>query len=178
MSNTHLRLVHRANTTAIADEARVKPDLCNIQLPSKYGDRTALQVVLVPISDVSYHQFIRVLDEKLPCLIIETRPYPEFLYIFASMKLARAEFDHRGIEYKKITLQCVDPGEPMWKQLGTLKTTLSAHLQKHINSPVFILSSTNYTLDKMSKWLKSFISREVADARFDEIGDAPRRESF
>ena len=171
MTNSHLRLVHSATPSKRVDKECKKQDITDAQQLSLFDDFDGIRIIFVPVSEVSHYRFIRALEEKTPYLLVDTRPYPEFLYIFASHERALAEFGRRGIEYNQVPLQCLEPGEPLWEQLDSLKSILTLHLQRNTDAPIFVLSSTNYTLDKISRWLKGYISQEVADARFEAIGE-------
>ena len=171
MKNRHLRLVHSAASVKKgAGKSELKQEIIAQQL-GLFDDFNGIKITFVPVADVSYHSFIRALDEKSPCLIVDSRPSPEFFSIFVSHKYAFAEFNRREIEYRRIIIQDRERLESHWEQLGLFKSVLASHLERKINSPIFILSSTNYTLDKMTMWLKNYILREIADARFEEIGE-------
>ena len=169
MSNSHLRLVSGAIPSKGADEGHKEWGIANAQQLDMFDEFNGVRVAFVPVANVSYHCFIRALDEKSPYLIVDTRPAPEFFSIFISSKRAFEEFSHRKIEYCRVPLQDHEPGEILWRQIDSLNSILTSHIQKNTTASIFVLSSTNFTLGKMSKWLKGYISKEVSDARFEEI---------
>lgn len=169
MAKPSIRLVYSDTSIKKSKDNELSWDLENAKQLSLFEDFDKLEVIFLPIAEITSHTFMKALEERSPRLVLDTRDFPDFFSVFISTTMALEEFHRRGIEYSRISIVSGQVTNNTWEKLGHLKSLLVSHLNQNTNAPIFILTSTLHNLQKISGRLKGYISQEVSEAKFEEI---------
>jgi len=169
MADRRLRLVYSSTSPEVGKEQRSEWGLENAKQLSLFEDLESIQILLIPVADVSSHSFRKTLEVRSPKLIIDTRSFPDFFSIFTSVDGAMREFRNRGIEYCRIPLSPSAPDLGEWSHLKLFTSQLGSYFSRHTGAPVVVLSSTRKNSSKLVAKLEGYLSQEVAKSRFEEL---------
>lgn len=169
MAKRTLRLIYSAAPSDMAEKGRETWGLENAQQLSLFDEVGRIPILFIPIADVSPRHFIRALDEKEPYLVIDTRAFPDFLSVFPSVGMALEEFNRRGIKYDRIPLNIDENEYSRWSKNDHIKNVFLMYLDKKTTAPIFVISSTKKSIEKISTQIKEYINQEISEAKIQEI---------
>lgn len=167
MSNPKLKLVYNAATPSVSQTERAGWGDYAAQ-PGLFDNFNRVRMVPIIVSEFNLNSFRRVLKEVSPGLILDTRKYPEFYAVYASLDDAIKAFGVQGAKYVHAHLSVLNEEKPLWPQLAVFKKEVDAYLQRPTNAPIVLLSATDYSMAKLLDRVGGFISQEIDGARLVE----------
>ena len=172
MINQKIRLIYSDCSSKERNRQREKTFSTPEDQLGLFDDFTTLNVIFIPVADITSHSFINTIKKNKPYLLLDTRKFPDFFSIFISTEYALDEFKKNEIQYLRLPIiDTQSKHKVLWSQLSKLKFIINKHLERKTNSPIVILSSTKSNLEEVSEKLIGYIKQEVVQVKFEHVID-------
>lgn len=142
MTDRRIRLIHSKEPSSSVEIARHEWGFENARQLGLFDDFDKLNLIVVPMAEVSAHSFVRALDERRPQVIVDARAFPDFFSVYESTAQALALFKARGVLYIHIPINLKSPKEELWDQFSRFRESLEERNTGKTNAPILMLTST------------------------------------
>ncbi|MBO2631622.1 hypothetical protein [Shewanella algae] len=169
MINQNIRLIYSADCKKKSKQQTASQVVLNEQL-GLFDTFDSVKFIFISMADISPHSFNNAIIKNEPYILIDTREFPDFFSVSISTEHALNNFKKYGIHYYRLpNLDSFDNTKPSWNQWINLKNIVTNHVLHKTNSPIIVLSSTKFSLTKISRKMIGYVEQEITNVTYEEL---------